>query len=240
MSDATDEAERDARTEIGGKINDVYDQAESTTKGDLRGSQTDEELEDAIDEILDELDELKEEFGRSEYKNANRRIRRLKRRIRELYVRDNAKAQAMIDALTEIRRIKMRDLWTTPPATAMGLDSGPHGLLAAKVFGGILGLPGLGYTETPVLEEKDLENILVSKSLCKEAKKLAWSDALDKKAENTPRYDVPELPLYHVQGISEGDAEMIQQAIGVKTIGDFVNNKLVKKTLFLHKMSREY
>lgn len=215
MSDKTDEAERDARTKAGEKINEAYDAAESTTNADLKGQQPKQkQVDDAIDEILNELDDLKEELARNEYKKANKRVRKLKRDIKRKYNKNNAKAKTMIDALNEIRKIKMKDLWAVPPRVAMRMGPGMHRFLA-------------------------MGDVPAAKDLCETARELAWSDALDKKAENTPKYEVPELPLHHIQGISEGDAEMIQQAIGVKTIGDFANNKLVKKTLYLYGLSKE-
>jgi hypothetical protein len=51
---------------------------------------------------------------------------------------------------------------------------------------------------------------------------------LDKKYEKTPFKELKNAPVSAIQGISEGDAELLKQAFNVKTIYDLAKLKYVK------------
>ena len=52
--------------------------------------------------------------------------------------------------------------------------------------------------------------------------------ALDKAFESKSFKDVVDAPVDALQGVSEGDAKLLQEAFNVKTIGDLANLKYVK------------
>ena len=51
---------------------------------------------------------------------------------------------------------------------------------------------------------------------------------LDKKYEKTPLKELKNAPVSAIQGISEGDADLLKQAFNVKTIYDLAKLKYVK------------
>jgi hypothetical protein len=48
---------------------------------------------------------------------------------------------------------------------------------------------------------------------------------LDKEWENKSLADVLKAPVSALQGVSEGDAELLQKAFNIKTLGDLGKNK---------------
>ena len=51
---------------------------------------------------------------------------------------------------------------------------------------------------------------------------------LVKKYEEMPLKELVNAPVSALQGVSEGDEELLKKAFNVKTIGDFANLKYVK------------
>ncbi len=51
------------------------------------------------------------------------------------------------------------------------------------------------------------------------------TDKLDKAHENTPVDDLAKLPVSALQAVTDADAEHLQAAFGIKTIGDLGTNK---------------
>lgn len=49
--------------------------------------------------------------------------------------------------------------------------------------------------------------------------------ALDKAHEGKPLKELVDAPVDAIEGISKGDAEKLQAAFGIKTIGDLGRNK---------------
>ncbi len=52
--------------------------------------------------------------------------------------------------------------------------------------------------------------------------------ALDKAYETKPLKELVDAPVAALQGVSEGDAELLKKAFNVKTIGDLANLKYVR------------
>ncbi|MBN2694528.1 hypothetical protein JXR93_07685 [bacterium] len=52
--------------------------------------------------------------------------------------------------------------------------------------------------------------------------------ALDKAYETKPLKELVDAPVAALQGVSEGDAELLKKAFNVKTIGDLAKLKYVK------------
>jgi len=51
---------------------------------------------------------------------------------------------------------------------------------------------------------------------------------VDKRYEKLSLKELVKAPVDAIQGVSEGDAELLKQAFNVKTIGDLANLKYVK------------
>jgi len=51
---------------------------------------------------------------------------------------------------------------------------------------------------------------------------------VDKKYEKMPLKELVKAPVDAIQGVSEGDAELLKKAFNVKTIGDLAKLKYVK------------
>jgi hypothetical protein len=56
---------------------------------------------------------------------------------------------------------------------------------------------------------------------------------LDKAYEQTPLEDLPNAPVAALSGVSEGDAKLLEQAFGIRTIGDLGRNKYFRVALAL-------
>ncbi|GAA4671214.1 hypothetical protein [Frondihabitans cladoniiphilus] len=54
---------------------------------------------------------------------------------------------------------------------------------------------------------------------------MAIATKLDKAYEETPIDELAALPVAALQGVSDSDAEHLQAAFGIKTIGDLGTNK---------------
>ncbi len=52
--------------------------------------------------------------------------------------------------------------------------------------------------------------------------------ALDKAYETKPLQELVDAPVAALQGVSEGDAELLKKAFNVKTIKDLANLKYIK------------
>lgn len=53
------------------------------------------------------------------------------------------------------------------------------------------------------------------------------SKLVDKKYANLPPGEILKLPVDAIRGISKRDAELLEKALGVKTVGDLATNKFV-------------
>jgi hypothetical protein len=60
---------------------------------------------------------------------------------------------------------------------------------------------------------------------------------LDKEWENKSLADVLKAPVSALQGVSEGDAELLQKAFGVKTLGDLGKNKFFRAAQLLTQLA---
>ena len=57
--------------------------------------------------------------------------------------------------------------------------------------------------------------------------------ALDKSYENSELKDLLSAPVDALSGVSAGDAQALQSAFGVKTVGDLGKNKFVRAAVAL-------
>ncbi len=48
---------------------------------------------------------------------------------------------------------------------------------------------------------------------------------LDKQYEETDLHELIDAPVSAIAGVSDGDAELLQNAFGIKTVGDLGRNK---------------
>ncbi|HLZ72313.1 MAG TPA: hypothetical protein VKV26_20610 [Dehalococcoidia bacterium] len=54
---------------------------------------------------------------------------------------------------------------------------------------------------------------------------------VDKAFEQTPFHELVNAPVDALQGVSAGDAELLQKAFNIKTIGDLGRNKYFRAAL---------
>ena len=57
--------------------------------------------------------------------------------------------------------------------------------------------------------------------------------ALDKSYENSDLNDLLNAPVDALAGVSSGDAQALQSAFGVKTVGDLGKNKFIRAAVAL-------
>jgi hypothetical protein len=60
---------------------------------------------------------------------------------------------------------------------------------------------------------------------------------LDKEWENKSLAELLKAPVSALQGVSEGDADLLKQAFNVKTVGDLGKNKYFRAALLLTQLS---
>ena len=60
---------------------------------------------------------------------------------------------------------------------------------------------------------------------------------LDKEWESKPLADVLKAPVSALQGVSEGDADLLKQAFNIKTVGDLGKNKFFRAAQLLTQLS---
>ena len=60
---------------------------------------------------------------------------------------------------------------------------------------------------------------------------------LDKAWENKPLAEVLEAPVSALQGVSEGDADLLKQAFNIKTVGDLGKNKYFRAAQLLAQLA---
>ncbi len=53
------------------------------------------------------------------------------------------------------------------------------------------------------------------------------SKIVDKKYAHLPPSEILKLPVHAIKGVSEKDAELLKNSLGVKTVGDLADNKFV-------------
>jgi hypothetical protein len=63
------------------------------------------------------------------------------------------------------------------------------------------------------------------------------SGILDKEWENKSLAEVLKAPVAALQGVSEGDAELLQQAFRIKTVGDLGKNKYFRAAALLSQLA---
>jgi|TARA_R110002072_G_scaffold517_8_gene3180 hypothetical protein len=223
MSDKTDEEERDAQKKVGDELDKAYDEAEALDGNDLADAakarigsdglkaKVDKATAEAEGEaIQDELDEIKEELSRAEYKKANRRRRKLARKIKaRLKVGAGTRGQKILDALKAIRKTKLKELWRPAPLAAKQVsdEEGSFVLLDEEPFK-VLCAPGLA------------DQIALRASL-----DAAYEDAGDA---------IAFLPLSAVSGISQSDAELLQETLGISKVGDLSQHRVLQRLLYLN------
>lgn len=222
MSDQTDNQERDAQKEIGKKLDEIYDEAEDLDKGDLsddaksKSSSTgkaDREdkatAENTSEEIQDELDELKEEFSRAEYNKANKRRRKLAKKVKaRLKTGANDPGGKILAALKKIRKTKLVDLWRPAPAVAKQSSDASDNFIGDLV--------------KECVTAPDL------------APEIAMKASLDVEFENVDKDAIQFLPLSAVSGITEADAEVLNEVMGITKIGDLTDDTVLQKLLYLN------
>jgi hypothetical protein len=54
------------------------------------------------------------------------------------------------------------------------------------------------------------------------------TEMVDKAFEEQPLREIADAPVFALQGVSEGDAELLQEAFNIKTVRDFANLKFFK------------
>ena len=216
MSDKTDEEERDAQKKVGDELDKAYDEAEALDGNDLADAAKarigSDGLKAKVDKataeaeaIQDELDEIKEELSRAEYKKANRRRRKLARKIKaRLKVGAGTRGQKILDALKAIRKTKLKELWRPAPLAAKQVsdEEGSFVLLDEEPFKALCA-PGLA------------DQIALRASL-----DAAYEDAGDA---------IAFLPLSAVSGISQSDAELLQETLGISKVG-----RVLQRLLYLN------
>ena len=57
--------------------------------------------------------------------------------------------------------------------------------------------------------------------------------ALDKAYENSDVKEIIAAPVDALAGVSSGDAQALQSAFGIKTVGDLGNNKFIRAAVAL-------
>lgn len=225
MSDKTDEEERDAKKAVGEKLNEIYDEAEEIKGDDLSddvkatdkdGSDKFKEkldkatAESASEDILDEIDELKEELSRAEYKKANKRRRKLAKKVKaKLKTGAGTKGKNILDALKEIRKKKLKDLWTPAPVASKKVSMGGDDFF----------------------EQEDEKKFVSAPALAEE---IALRASLDAEFETLGVDAIPFLPLSAVSGISESDADILREALGVNRIRDLAHHPILQRLLYLN------
>ena len=60
---------------------------------------------------------------------------------------------------------------------------------------------------------------------------------LDKDWENTSLAEILKAPVSALQGVSEGDADLLKQAFNIKTIGDLGKNKYFRAAQLLAQLA---
>ena len=60
---------------------------------------------------------------------------------------------------------------------------------------------------------------------------------LDKEWENKPLADVLKAPVSALQGVSEGDADLLKKAFSIKTVGDLGKNKFFRAAQLLAQLA---
>lgn len=65
----------------------------------------------------------------------------------------------------------------------------------------------------------------------------ALTDILDKAHDNQPIDDILKLSPSALKGVSDKDAELLQQAFGIKTIADMARNKFFRRAQALVALS---
>jgi hypothetical protein len=60
---------------------------------------------------------------------------------------------------------------------------------------------------------------------------------LDKDWENKSLADILKAPVSALQGVSEGDADLLKQAFNIKTVGDLGKNKYFRAAQLLAQLS---
>ncbi|MCW8876155.1 MAG: hypothetical protein OQJ89_04825 [Kangiellaceae bacterium] len=222
MSDQTDNQERDAQKEIGKNLDEIYDKAEDLDKGDLSDEaksksnstgKADKEdkatAENASEEIQDELDELKEEFSRAEYKKANKRRRKLAKKIKAtLKTGANDPGGKMLAALKKIRKSKLIDLWRPAPVVAKQSSSAKDNFIGDIV--------------KECVSAPDL------------APEIALRASLDVEFENVSKHAIQYLPLSAVSGITDSDAEVLKETMGIDKVGDLTAHTVLQRLLYLN------
>jgi hypothetical protein len=62
---------------------------------------------------------------------------------------------------------------------------------------------------------------------------------LDKDAQNKSLADLLAAPVSALKGVSDGDAELLQKAFNVKTIGDLGKNKFFRAAQLLAQLAED-
>jgi hypothetical protein len=60
---------------------------------------------------------------------------------------------------------------------------------------------------------------------------------LDKEWESKSLADVLKAPVSALQGVSEGDADLLKQAFNIKTVGDLGKNKFFRAAALLSQLA---
>jgi hypothetical protein len=60
---------------------------------------------------------------------------------------------------------------------------------------------------------------------------------LDKEFESKPLAEILKAPVSALQGVSEGDADLLKQAFNIKTVGDLGKNKFFRAAQLLAQLS---
>jgi hypothetical protein len=60
---------------------------------------------------------------------------------------------------------------------------------------------------------------------------------LDKDWENTSLTEILKAPVSALQGVSEGDADLLEQAFNIKTVGDLGKNKYFRAAQLLPQLA---
>lgn len=79
---------------------------------------------------------------------------------------------------------------------------------------------GVVYAPRCVLTKNEFLEVSI-----KEHERMNINFALDKAYEEKPLKEVVDAPVAALQGVSEGDAEYLQKAFNIKTVGDLANCK---------------
>ena len=58
--------------------------------------------------------------------------------------------------------------------------------------------------------------------------KMGFEKIVDKAWEDKSFKEIADAPVSAIQGVSEGDGELLQKAFNIKTVRDFANHKFVK------------